>query len=231
MTACIQSSNGINSLVMMLMSDTMNLTVSLSVGRKSAALLPGIISGLSCKNELVQKQNNLKAFLSLPQPWFISYITYTNIHAPKYDKTYRANKQQYKCVLNLIYASALINAPASFSKIIYINFHEFLFASLLGAPIDQWVMRWLTDLAVKCLSLARGKIFSTVNRVPLHTAFHYHPPIVLISLKYCKIATHPTIHLFTSLVWLVAFQRWVYSQLAPLEENSILLELIPTDPY
>ena len=27
---------------------------------------------------------------------------------------------------------------------------------------------------------ARGKIFSTINRVPLHTAFHYQPSIVLI---------------------------------------------------
>ena len=27
---------------------------------------------------------------------------------------------------------------------------------------------------------ARGKIFSTVNGVPLHTAFHYQPPMILI---------------------------------------------------
>ena len=27
-------------------------------------------------------------------------------------------------------------------------------------------------------------IFPVVNRAPLHTAFHYHPPIVLIGLKY-----------------------------------------------
>ena len=30
-----------------------------------------------------------------------------------------------------------------------------------------------------------GEIFSTVNGVPLHTAFHYHLFIVLIWLKYC----------------------------------------------
>ena len=28
--------------------------------------------------------------------------------------------------------------------------------------------------------LTRGEIFSTVNGVPLHTVFHYHPNIVLI---------------------------------------------------
>ena len=37
-----------------------------------------------------------------------------------------------------------------------------------------------------------------VNGVPLHTAFNYHLPIVLIWLKYCwkggKIASHPSIH-------------------------------------
>ena len=39
------------------------------------------------------------------------------------------------------------------------------------------------DLAVSSSSPDRGEIFSTVNRVPLHTAFHYNRPIVLISLK------------------------------------------------
>ena len=34
--------------------------------------------------------------------------------------------------------------------------------------------------------LTRGEIFSTVNGVPLHTAFHYHPNIVLIWLKTVK---------------------------------------------
>ena len=49
-----------------------------------------------------------------------------------------------------------------------------------GAPVAQWVKRWPTDLAVPSSIPARGEIFSTVNGVPLHTAFHYHLPIVLI---------------------------------------------------
>ena len=67
-----------------------------------------------------------------------------------------------------------------------------------GAPVAQWVKRWPTDLAVPSSIPARGEIFSTVNGVPLHTAFHYHPSIVLIWLKYCwkgrKITNHPSIH-------------------------------------
>ena len=43
---------------------------------------------------------------------------------------------------------------------------------------------------------AGGEIFSTINWVPLPTAFHYLPLIVLIRLKYCyqgrKIASHPS---------------------------------------
>ena len=57
----------------------------------------------------------------------------------------------------------------------YILLH--LFSLMLGAPV------------------AEGEIFSTVKRVLLNTAFHYHPPIVLIWLKYCwkgrKITTRP----------------------------------------
>ena len=67
---------------------------------------------------------------------------------------------------------------------------------LLGAPVAQWVKRWPADLDVSGLSLEAG-IFSIVNGVPLHTAFHYHPPNVLIWMKYClngrKIASHPSI--------------------------------------
>ena len=66
-----------------------------------------------------------------------------------------------------------------------------------GAPVAQWVKRWPTDLAVPSSIPARGEIFSTVDGVPLHTAFHYHPSIVLIWLKYCwkgrKITNHPSI--------------------------------------
>ena len=57
------------------------------------------------------------------------------------------------------------------------------FMEKLGAPVAQWVKRWPTDLAVPSSCTARGEIFSTVNGIPLHTAFHYHLPIVL--MKYC----------------------------------------------
>ena len=50
----------------------------------------------------------------------------------------------------------------------------------LEAPVAQWVKRWLTNLAVPSSNLARSEIFLTANGVPLHTAFHYHSPIVLI---------------------------------------------------
>ena len=50
-----------------------------------------------------------------------------------------------------------------------------------GAPVAQWVKRWPTNLADRVRSsLTRGEIFSTINGVPLHAAFHYHPNIVLI---------------------------------------------------
>ena len=48
------------------------------------------------------------------------------------------------------------------------------------APIAQRVKRWPTGLAVVRLSSSGGEIFSTVNRAPLHTAFHYQPLIFLI---------------------------------------------------
>ena len=67
-----------------------------------------------------------------------------------------------------------------------------------GAPVAQWVKRLPTDLAVPGSSTARGEIFSTINCDPFHTAFHYHPPVVLIWLKYCwkgrKIESHPSIY-------------------------------------
>ena len=50
----------------------------------------------------------------------------------------------------------------------------------VGALVAQWIKHWPTDLAVPSSIPARGEIFSTVNGVPLHTAFHYHPSIVLI---------------------------------------------------
>ena len=50
----------------------------------------------------------------------------------------------------------------------------------VGHPVAQWVKCWPADLAVSSSSLARGKIFSIVNGVPLYTAFHDQPLIVLI---------------------------------------------------
>ena len=65
------------------------------------------------------------------------------------------------------------------------------------APVAKWIKHWSTDLAVPSSSPARGDIFSTVNGVPLHTAFNYQSLIVLIWLKYCwkgrKITTHASI--------------------------------------
>ena len=53
-------------------------------------------------------------------------------------------------------------------------------ANLFCFEIAQWVKHWPTDLAVPGSNPARGEIFSIVNGVPSHTAFHYHSPIVLI---------------------------------------------------
>ena len=53
-------------------------------------------------------------------------------------------------------------------------------ACLGGAKEAQWVKRWPSDLAVLGLSPAPSEIFSTINRVPLPTAFHYPYPIILI---------------------------------------------------
>ena len=72
---------------------------------------------------------------------------------------------------------AMVNEPSMFKPL--------KFYCIWGAPVAQWVKPWPTDLADPSLILTRGEIFSTVNGVPLHTAFHYHPNIVLIWLKYC----------------------------------------------
>ena len=62
---------------------------------------------------------------------------------------------------------------------------QILFVKSWGSPSAQWVKHWPTDLAVPGWSPAPGEIFSSAVGVSLHTAFHYHPPIVLIWLKYC----------------------------------------------
>ena len=47
------------------------------------------------------------------------------------------------------------------------------FARTTGAPVAQWVSE-------PSSILTQGNFFSSVNGVPLHIAFHYHPNIVLI---------------------------------------------------
>ena len=41
-----------------------------------------------------------------------------------------------------------------------------------GTPVAQLVKRWSTDLAAPSSNPTRGEIFSTVDGVSLHTAFH-----------------------------------------------------------
>ena len=50
----------------------------------------------------------------------------------------------------------------------------------IGAAVAQRVKRWPNDLVVPSSIPAGGRIFSTVNGVPLHKAFHYQSLIVLI---------------------------------------------------
>ena len=75
--------------------------------------------------------------------------------------------------------------------------------SYFEKPRAQRVQRWPTDLEVLGSSLARGEIFSTVNGVPLHKTFDYHPSIMLLWLKNCwkgrekrKSSIHPSISHF-----------------------------------
>ena len=60
---------------------------------------------------------------------------------------------------------------------IYLN-HLIKAFKMRGAPVAQRVKCWPTDLVVPSLSHSQGKIFTTVNRFPLHTAFNCHLPIV-----------------------------------------------------
>ena len=41
-----------------------------------------------------------------------------------------------------------------------------------GSPVAQWVKSWPADLVIPSLSPAPGEIFSNVDKIPLHTAFH-----------------------------------------------------------
>ena len=47
----------------------------------------------------------------------------------------------------------------------------------------QWVMQWPSDLVVIAQFFPEAEMFLTIKEVPLHTAFYYHPPIVLTWLK------------------------------------------------
>ena len=49
-----------------------------------------------------------------------------------------------------------------------------------GASVAQSVKRWPADLSVPSSRTAEGDNLSVINRVPLHTAFHYHRSIILI---------------------------------------------------
>ena len=102
-------------------------------------------------------------------------------------------------------------------------------ANAIGAPVAQWAKCWPTVLAILSSSPARGEMFSTINGVPLHTAFHYNPPTVPIWLIYCwkgrKIASHPSSiyhceHHFGSLV-----------KLCKIISFSFYDQLIPCDPH
>ena len=59
------------------------------------------------------------------------------------------------------------------------------------------VEHWPADLVKLGLSPAGAGSLLNVNRVPLHTAFDFHPPVVLIWPTYCwkgrKITSHPSI--------------------------------------
>ena len=100
----------------------------------------------------------------------------------------------------------------------------------MGILVAQWVKWWPTDLEVPGSSPTRGEIFLTINGVPLHTAFHYHPPIVLLWLKYCwkglKVASHPSI--FSNFLQLcksvscTSAIKWVFS--LPKQSKSSVLE-------
>ena len=52
---------------------------------------------------------------------------------------------------------------------------------LIRTPVAQWAKLWPADVAVMGSSpTCREALFNILYRVPLHTAFHYHPHMVLI---------------------------------------------------
>ena len=92
----------------------------------------------------------------------------------------------------VFFCAGRIDVIANFAVItnkegsLYTNIHnnkqkdsDFLSNDILSAGLHA-------DQAVPNSSSARGEIFSTLNDgVPLHTAFYYQRPIVLIWLTYC----------------------------------------------
>ena len=82
----------------------------------------------------------------------------------------------YKTTLHLLYICLVLHMPT-------VCLQQILIASISRPTIQyKYFTEFLpTDLEVPSTSPTRGEIFSTVNGIPLHTAFHYHPSIVLIS--------------------------------------------------
>ena len=78
----------------------------------------------------------------------------------------------------------------SSQKLILFNFlrlvselqlHDLPLQLVQGALVAQWVKGWPNDQTVPSSRPAGGEIFSALNRVPLHSAFHNHLPIVLMT--------------------------------------------------
>ena len=53
------------------------------------------------------------------------------------------------------------------------------------SPGSSEVKQCPADIAVMGSRPLVAEILPYVNETPLYTFFHYHPPIVLIRLKYC----------------------------------------------
>ena len=55
-----------------------------------------------------------------------------------------------------------------------------LILSNLRGPEAQYAERWPVDLTAHVQAPVKAEIFPIINGVPLHTVFHYHPPIFLM---------------------------------------------------
>ena len=56
----------------------------------------------------------------------------------------------------------------------------------MGVPVAHLVKRWPDELAVPGPIPLEAELSSIVKGIVLHTAFLYHPPIVLICQKYLR---------------------------------------------